>query len=136
MNETFRLENRLELLGPFQDQLDGKLLEAGFSQDLVEDLRLVVEELLVNTISYGYESGREGVIELVLSTPEPDQVRLQFHDDAREFNPLDAPDRDPDDDRIGGWGIPLLRALTDKVEYRRQGVNNVLTIERRERAPS
>jgi serine/threonine-protein kinase RsbW len=91
--------------------------------------------VLVNIIHYGYPSEedpqREIRVDLCLEVPGT--VRLEIRDDAIAFNPLTAPDRDPEDERLGGWGIPMLKSLTDHVEYAREGDHNVLRIERSER---
>ena len=38
-----------------------------------------------------------------------------------------------DEDKVGGWGIPLIRSLMDQFDYQRIGDINEITILRRER---
>jgi anti-sigma regulatory factor (Ser/Thr protein kinase) len=137
MNERLVLKNRLPEVQAFQRHLEDMLQQQGFSADLVHDLSLVCEEVLVNIVHYGYPepegAQREAEILVHLSVDLARKIRIEIRDDAVAFNPLLVDDRDPDDDRVGGWGIPMLRSLTDQVEYHRDGHENVLTMERSER---
>ncbi len=129
MKKTFTMENQPQLVAPLLNELEETLKSKGVDAEAVHDLRLVSEELLVNTVSYGYDEGQKDQLELCLILEEASLV-LELRDRAREFDPLQEPDRDPDDDRIGGWGIPLLKELTDEVRYERQGDLNVITLKK------
>lgn len=135
MNETLTLKNRLPEVEAFQRRLEGLLREQGFTDELVHDLSLVSEEVLVNVVHYGYKHrhDEEALITVLLSVDASRKVRLEVRDDGIAFNPLLVEDRDPDDDRVGGWGIPMLKTLTDHVEYARVGNENILVMERSER---
>jgi anti-sigma regulatory factor (Ser/Thr protein kinase) len=56
-------------------------------------------------------------------------------DDARPFNPLEAPkpnlDAPLEDRELGGLGIHLVRSLMDHVSYSRDEDKNVLTVRKR-----
>ena len=135
MNKHFVLKSRLPEVESFQRQLEEWLRQGGFTDDLIHDLSLVAEEVLVNIVHYGYEhlDEKEGEIRVKLSVDEGRKVHVEVRDDAVAFNPLTVAERDPDDDREGGWGIPMLKTLTDHVEYSREGAENVLVVERSER---
>ncbi len=134
MNELIVLKNRLPEIESFQRRLEKMLREEGFSDELVHDLSLVCEEVLVNIVHYGYEGDKsEREIKVGLSVDHRREVRLEIRDDAVAFDPLAAEERDADDERPGGWGIPMLKTLTDHVEYAREGSENVLTVLRSER---
>lgn len=139
MTEQLTLKNRLPQVETVQRRLEELLRGEGFSDGLVHDLSLVTEEVLVNIVTYGYEGepesrpeGEREILLLVTVTPER-RVGLEFSDDAVPFDPLAVEERDPDDDRLGGWGIPMLKTLTDRVEYAREDGRNLLRIERAER---
>jgi anti-sigma regulatory factor (Ser/Thr protein kinase) len=76
-------------------------------------INLVLEELGLNIMSYGY--GEEGLHEFEITlTSEADVLRIEVTDDGRPFDPLnEAPEPDLDasvDDRqVGGLGIHLVR---------------------------
>lgn len=137
-HEVLTLRNRIAEVPVLHERLGALLRAAGFSDETVHDLDLVAEEILVNTISYGYEGPGERTLEVRVWL-EAGRATLEFRDDARPYDPLSQPEEAaPDGDRIGGWGIPLIRALTDLAEYRREGASNVLRIvksERREPCP-
>lgn len=131
MNWT--VEGKLEAISLFQEQLESILAEEGFSADLVHDMSLLTEEILVNIVSHGYgEQSAHSPIEIDL-TANVASIVLEFRDQAPPFDPLSAPERDPDDERLGGWGIPLLKTLTDHISYRREGAYNILRLSRSER---
>lgn len=102
-----------------------------FSRELVHDINLVLEEVLSNIILYGYEDGELHQIELELRYDERG-LELKIQDDAKAFNPLDAPDPDLDlplEDRpIGGLGIYLTRSLMDELNYARTQGKNLLIL--------
>ena len=92
----------------------------GFPAALLPKLDLVLDELLTNTISYGYADEAEHWITIRLSW-QPDKLTVELEDDARPFNPLEraTPDLNvPLEERsIGGLGIHLVRHMTDRAEY-------------------
>jgi anti-sigma regulatory factor (Ser/Thr protein kinase) len=133
MKRTLDLENDLKILDPVHDALLEFLGACGAGAEVAEEMFLVAEELLVNTISYGYEDKETHRIGLELSC-EGGRFRMRFTDDGVAFDPLQAEEPDLDAPmakrRIGGLGIHLVRTLTDGATYTREGGKNVLTIER------
>ena len=97
------------------------------------------EEMLSNTIKYGYEDDARHDIELSVSV-EAEHILLRIEDDAHAFDPLDAaaPDMDaPFEERpVGGLGIVLVRGLSESMEYERVDGKNVLRIRIRKGSPS
>ena len=94
-------------------------------------VNLVLEELGLNIMSYGYDEGLHE-FEITL-TSEADVLRMEFTDDGRPFDPLnEAPELDLDasvDDRqVGGLGIHLVRTMVDEMSYRREQDMNHLTL--------
>ena len=97
-------------------------------------LHVVLDELLSNTIAYGF-AGREGgevTVEAVLRT---DRVCITLTDDGKPFDPLGmaAPDTalPVEQRRIGGLGIHLVRRMMDEVSYQRQADRNVVVLAKR-----
>ena len=97
-------------------------------------VNLALEELVTNTISYGFTDAGEHVIRISLHLDGPD-LHIRVEDDATAFNPLEreAPDLvTPLAERpIGGLGIHFVRTLMDDVRYERVGARNVLSMRKR-----
>jgi len=96
------------------------------------DITLVIEELLVNTITHGYPQGGDGgEIELRLSSTAK-TIKIVIKDNGIPFNMLDAEKPDINlplkERKIGGMGIHLVKSLTDKITYERKNGKNILTL--------
>ena len=101
------------------------------ASELMSRLILVLEEIITNVISYGYDDGSVHDIAVRLSWDNP-HVKLEIEDDGVPFNPLEAPSPDvtkPLEEReIGGLGIHLVRKMMDELEYRRENDKNLLIL--------
>ncbi|MGC1481534.1 MAG: ATP-binding protein [Chthoniobacterales bacterium] len=93
-------------------------------------VELTIEELVTNTIKYGYEDDEEHVIDVVVAKDDA-TVTVIVSDDGHEFDPLSAaaPDLESsaEDREIGGLGIHLLKNLMTDLRYERAGERNVVT---------
>ena len=103
----------------------------GVDPDRCLDLELCVNEIFMNIVSYAFEDRRVHRIRIDLES-DGGELLVRFEDDGVPFNPLDAPDPHADETlasaRIGGWGLPIVRALGGAVRYERRGNRNVLTL--------
>jgi len=101
-----------------------------FTEEAILDVRLALEEVLVNIISHGY-CGRAGSI-AVRCTASPLKAEIEISDSAPAFNPLSVPEPDImsgiEERRIGGLGILLVRRVMDLVTYQHKNHRNVLTL--------
>ncbi|MGH9906663.1 MAG: ATP-binding protein [Pyrinomonadaceae bacterium] len=105
-------------------------------QHRVEDglssrLDLCSTEVVTNVISYAYDDNAEHAIVLRLCR-DNDLISLTVEDDGKPFDPLQvqtkAPITGPEDVRITGWGILLVRRFFDAASYRRADGKNYLTL--------
>ncbi len=112
---------------------------ANWSDDLVFQVCLVLEEVAVNIVKHGYgdaqSSGSREAIEISLSS-QPGNLKIEITDGGRSFNPLtESPEPDLDaklEDRpIGGLGVYLVRTMMDTMDYRRSDGKNHLTLTKR-----
>jgi sigma-B regulation protein RsbU (phosphoserine phosphatase) len=103
----------------------------GLASELVFRLTLVLEEVVTNVISYGYEDSSEHEISVRLSWKDP-HIEIEIKDDGRPFNPLEAPPPDMGkplaEKQVGGLGIHLVREMMDELEYRRENDKNLLIL--------
>jgi anti-sigma regulatory factor (Ser/Thr protein kinase) len=94
--------------------------------------QLAAEEMGTNIIKYGYDDKLEHRITLRVECL-PDCIRLELLDSGRPFDLREVPDPDPEerleDRQPGGWGISLVRRLARRMDYKRRGGVNVLTVE-------
>ena len=98
---------------------------------LVYAVNLILEEILMNIIKYGYEDENSHEIEVQIELEE-DEVALTVIDDGKEFNPLTIPGPDRSKsamDRIEeGLGLQFVRHMRNAMEYRREEDKNILSI--------
>jgi anti-sigma regulatory factor (Ser/Thr protein kinase) len=98
---------------------------------LVYAVNLILEEILVNIIKYGYDDEDSHEIEVRIGVEE-EEVALTVIDDGKEFNPLTIPRPNHSMsamDRIEeGLGLQFVRHMRNAMEYRREGDKNILSI--------
>jgi type VI secretion system protein ImpH len=127
-NELGELERLHEIVQQFTH-------DHRFPPKLTFNFALVLEELLVNTVSYGYdtEEQREIVIRFWMAD---EWVTIQVEDDAKPFDPfsnVEAPSlyQSVDERQIGGVGIHLIKTMMDDVSYSRVGGKNIVTLRKK-----
>ncbi len=94
-------------------------------------MNLALDEVLSNIVKYAYEVPERGSIDVEL-TYSGDTLTAIIGDAGKPFNPL-LPQRSvvggPIEARPeGGWGIPIVVELMDRVSYHRSGSRNILTL--------
>jgi hypothetical protein len=111
--------------------LDEFALAVHLPEETLFQVRLVLEEVLMNVISYGAGGGAIPDVQLNMAQVE-NTLSMEIADNGIAFDPLQLPPPDLDaaiDDRpIGGLGIFLVRELMDSVTYRRDGDWNRLMV--------
>ena len=94
-------------------------------------VNLSVDELLTNTISYGYDDGNPHRIDIAVRMDES-VIVVEITDDARPFEPSEVPQPDTgaslEDRPLGGLGIFLVREMMDSFQYRRSQGHNIVTL--------
>lgn len=103
--------------------------------DRLDDLRVVVSEATTNAIEANLLSGEAGGRVVVRCDAEPGVVRLRVLDHGPGMpEPLDLPAMD-DPERLnleGGFGIPLMRQLSDRADFTPGPDGTVVTLELRQ----
>jgi len=133
MNEQKNLtvindQNQLDKIVSFTNKTSDSW---GFSPELTGEINLMLEELFINTISYGYTD--TAVHEIKISFKYENRLfTIEFSDDGLESNPLTTPEADTSldimDRKIGGLGMYLIKKLSDTVEYKYENGRNTLII--------
>jgi anti-sigma regulatory factor (Ser/Thr protein kinase) len=131
---TLRLANRLAEIPRSANLVDAFCARQGVASSVGFAINVSLEELLGNTIAYGYGDDREHEI-VVRIWREDAELVIDIVDDARPFDPttVAAPDLNlPLEERpIGGLGIQLVRGMMDSVEYRHDGMQNHIRLRKR-----
>jgi serine/threonine-protein kinase RsbW len=103
----------------------------GIPQAAVNDLNVCLDELLNNTISYGYDDQAPHSIAVDL-TLAADLLIADIEDDGKPFDPRQGtpkPSSGPIQSRaVGGLGLLFVKTLMDEVGYTRMGQNNVVRL--------
>lgn len=130
-----KLPARLEELHNIESALEQAGASEGWDQGLVYQIHLVLEELAVNTVNYGFGEGgdpAQGLIEILIEQ-QGDSLRIDYIDNGTPFNPFEeAPKPDLDasvaERRIGGLGVHFVRTMMDEVDYKREGGRNHISL--------
>lgn len=125
------IRNDLSEIGRIAVAVESFCSEQGLADEVAHAVNLALDELLTNTISYGYDDEVGHSIEITLAAAGGG-LSVTLRDDARAFDPTQAgePDLDADlDERaLGGLGIHIVRAMMDEIRYRRVDGHNQLTL--------
>lgn len=125
------IANDLAEIGRIASAVDSFCAERRIGPDVAYAVNLALDELLTNTINYGYRDRARHTIEVVLGATA-NCLTLLIRDDAEPFDPTlaGAPDIEAEiDDRpVGGLGIHLVKTMMDSVEYRRSDGHNEITL--------
>jgi anti-sigma regulatory factor (Ser/Thr protein kinase) len=126
----FTLKNQLADLAPLAEQIRTSVGDLGLGERDLFCIDLVCDELITNTIKYGYSDTAEHEIAIRLSV-RPDEFAIELKDDGNPFNPLDSATPDTnlalEERPIGGLGIHLLREMMDRCEYQHADGKNCVT---------
>lgn len=126
-----RLVNDVAAMAQIPDWVARFGAAQGLPQAVVNDLSVVLDEVVSNAISHGYDDGASGEI-VVRLRRSPDSVMIEVEDDGRPFDPLQAPPPDLGAPlaarRVGGLGLHFVRHLMDEMSYARLGDRNVLKL--------
>ena len=105
--------------------------QADFPAARVREIELIIEELLVNICRYAYGEA-SGEVKVNCSQVSARHLLLEVIDQGKPFNILQMPPPELqaqiEHRTVGGLGIPLIRALANRVSYRREGDCNVLCL--------
>ena len=131
MDYHYQLVNNLDSFKTFTLKLSEeswyKLLDCGRRYTL----DLVLEELLSNTIKYGYDDALPHTIAIIFSVGS-DHLKLTVVDDGHEFDPRGDYGADVtkplQERKVGGVGLLLVKSLSREMDYRRESGRNILEI--------
>ena len=134
LEETLLLQNdvkQVKELIAFVKQVTERL---GINVKQAKQIRLAVEEAVVNVINYAYLPEITGNID-VQAISDGQWLKFVISDNGVAFDPTEKEKADTtlsaEDRPIGGMGILLVRELMDSINYERTDGKNVLTLKKR-----
>lgn len=131
LTETFVIKNDIHEVTRFSSFMKSVTEKLGIEKSLARQLRLAVEEAVVNVIDYAYPIGSEGDITIKMMS-DGHILRFQIIDAGVPFDPTKKEKADTtlsaEDRQIGGLGILLVRELMDSINYEREDGKNILTL--------
>jgi serine/threonine-protein kinase RsbW len=128
---SFTLRNERSEIARMFTLVEGFCQANEIADDDMFNVRLILDEAVINVIVHGYEDAGQHEIRVALSL-DSGILAVQIEDDGISYNPLDAPaprfDLPIEQRRIGGLGVHIMKALARNVAYRREEGRNHLDI--------
>lgn len=140
MSETVSLKfepasgsSKEQVLQLIAGEVEGLGEREAWPDSLVFKINLVLEEVGLNILSYGGESGGPWPEFEIVITSDNDSLTIEVSDEGRPFDPFnDAPkpsvDAEIEDRPIGGLGIFLVQTMMDDTSYQHSEGKNRLTM--------
>lgn len=129
---SFTLRNDRGEIARMFALLEGFCQAHHIADDDMFNVRLVLDEAVINVIVHGYEDRAEHFINVALRL-DNGILFVHIDDDGVAYNPLEAPvprfDLPIEERRIGGLGVHIMKTLARDVRYTRKDDRNHLDIE-------
>ena len=113
-----KIPTKLEYMPVLISQIIDKLTEQGVVSEKLFDIRLSLEEVIINAMKYGNKMDPQLQVEVKVTTEE-DKLIMEIKDQGPGFNYDDLPD--PTDEanleKASGRGVFLIKNLMDEVEF-------------------
>ena len=127
--------NSIPEMAKVADLVDRFGTEHAIPQRAVDNLNICLDELINNTISYGYSDQNVHEITVDLSLVDDVLLIAEIRDDAAPFDPRAAA-APKLDGSVGGLGVHFVRSLMDEISYSRVDNCNVVKISKKLSAAS
>ena len=134
LQRSITLPNDIEKVPVLAEFVDEVCEIVGFDMSTTMGINLALEEAVVNVMSYAYQPGTTGNVNIEAIANE---TRLKFiiSDWGTPFDPTAEKEVDTtlsaEERPIGGLGIHLVRQIMDSINYERIDGMNVLTLRRK-----
>ena len=129
--DSLTIKNDVHEVSRFSEFMKSVTNKLNIEKSLAKQLRLAVEEAVVNAIDYAYTVDTDGEITVKILS-DGHTMNVQIIDSGIPFDPTTKEKADTslsaEDRQIGGLGILLVRELMDTINYERIDGKNVLTL--------
>ena len=129
------LKNDLSELARIAGEIEAHGEARGWPAKWITNINISLDELITNTVSYGYQDTGAHEIRITLAEQDESLVTV-VEDDGNAFDPfisVKMPDLEAsvEERPIGGLGVYFVKTLMDEVAYERvAGVNRITLIQR------
>ncbi len=113
---TLRFSSDPRLLSVARSTVTAFAAAAGFAGGEVDCICMAVDEACANIIRHSYEGRAGEPIEMECQVIE-DRLVVTLRDSGTPFDPAQVGERDLDEVRPGGLGLPLIQQMMDEVTY-------------------
>ena len=138
-DECFYVENRFDAK---MDNVPGALdFVANFcdkyklSEEFKNNLLVVADELYSNIVKYGYQNNGGEIFSRLLFNKDKNEFALTVIDRAPAFNQLEINNSplegDPEDKKVGGLGILIVKKIMSEYAYDRINNKNILVLRKK-----
>ena len=126
------LKNKISELEKLTLFIDDVCESAGVDSATAMNINLALEEAVSNIIFYAYPGGESEHTITVRYSMKDNELHFDIYDRGIPFDPTAKADADvslnAEERKIGGLGIFLVKQIMDRVEYQRQGDENILKL--------
>lgn len=134
LSRSITLDNNVSQVTELNQFVRSVTEDLQLNKSLSKQIKLAVEEVVVNIMNYAYLIDTKGQIN-VEAMANDKRLRFILTDSGRPFDPTSVSRADTtltvEDRPIGGLGILLVRNLMDTINYERINGKNILRIEKR-----
>ncbi len=131
MKELVCISNTQESISKLNERISSDCLLENYTDETISNVNLVLEEVLLNIVNYGYSDSNAHIIRVKLNLKD-EYIKIKIKDDGIAFNPLlkETPlmPSSIDELNVGGWGIHLVKSISSSLKYRRKDNLNILKI--------
>ena len=107
MPESLSIDIPSDTRAPYRARRAVERLRSTVDPDVLADVKLLVSELITNSVKYG----GKGAVTLNVEAPTHRRVRAEVVDQGVGFVPVE---RDRPVTEAGGWGLHLVQTLTNR----------------------
>ncbi len=112
------LPSRLEAVGQFSTKVVDSLRKIGFSMEELFDVKLCLDEALINAIKHGNKFNPELNVEVrIEAKDEVLAITVKDHGEGFDFTQIPNPTEEDNLHRNSGRGVFLIKKHMDKVEH-------------------
>lgn len=134
MNTIITIKNAISEITGLLKKITGFGKKHNLSEEILSDIKLVVEEIVSNIIFYGFDD--DAIHEIMITLEFSNRlITIRVEDQGKPFNPLTYNGKEAgsplEDYEQGGMGILLIKELMDELEYEFRKGQNTLFMKKR-----